>query len=86
MVLGNVVRVTLDRTGSYILSQWIITLILVWCAGDEVFIAKSLILLHCADLYSVVIVVVVGIVVYQNPTYAKTGDYIGDLYWSPIGH
>ena len=43
-------------------------------------------LLHHAGIYSVV-VVVVGIVV--NSLYIfilKTGDYIGDLYWSPIGY
>ena len=44
--LGNVVRVTLDCTGSYILSQWIITKMLVWCTSDEVFIVKFLMLLH----------------------------------------
>ena len=40
-----------------------------WCTSDEVFIAKALILLHHADIYSIVVVVVVGIMVYQNSTY-----------------
>ena len=42
------------------------------------------------DIYSVVVVIVVGIVAYQNSffslLYTKTGDYVGDLYWLPIGY
>ena len=55
------------------------------------FIAKSLILLHCEDIYSVIVVVVGSLVLWYLSVsefcshYTKTGDYIGDLYWSPIG-
>ena len=63
--LGNAVRVALDHTGSYVLSQWIITIILVWCTSNEVFYCKVLIWLHCEDIYSVVVVVVGLLVVYE---------------------
>ena len=44
-------------------------------------------LLHHAGIYSVVVVVVVGIVVNSLHFFIlKTGDYIGDLYWLPIGY
>ena len=42
-------------------------------------------LLHHADIYSVM-VVVVGVDSLSISLYTKTGDYIGDLYWSPIGY